>query len=117
MSKLDDSVLSIDNDDNNDESYTGFCDYLNNDTNRKKNSIISNINMMGDEYLKEIDRKKRIENKQKEKYVNYILKHSDNYDRDGLFGYTLPDIINIHTEIRENKISTTKKLFNFLFNI
>lgn len=111
-------IISIDFDDDTKlDGYGEFCEFLEDDTHRKKNSIATHIESMGDNYLNEIDKKKNIEKVKKSKYVKYILKKTDRFPSDELYSYSLPDIIDIYNETKLNKNSTLKKIFNFLFNV
>ena len=51
--------------------------HLDEDTARKKNVAQSEIEEMGEKYLKEIDRKKKSKDLKSTKLIPYIVKHSD----------------------------------------
>jgi hypothetical protein len=70
------NILSVDSDDNN-INYKEFNKFLQEDTDRKKNKTVLEIEEMGDQLLKEIDRKKRNKEPIKIKLISYILSHDD----------------------------------------
>lgn len=114
---LDEKILSIESDDDN-ENYLQFDEFLTNDTNRKKNSFAKDIDLMGTQYLKEIDRNRNRQNIRKVKLIPYILKHSGNYyTEEELLSYSLNDIRIIYNDLKKENASTLSKFFKFLFNI
>jgi len=72
---LDKNILSIDSDDDND-NYEAFSEYLNEDTNRKKNHTALEIEQSGDLLLKEVERKNKNKKLKASKLIPYILKKS-----------------------------------------
>lgn len=113
---IDKKILSIDSDDDN-ENYDAFFNYLDDDTKRKKAHIANEFNQVGEKLLKEIERKKRLESEQKEKYIKYILKHSNSYDYEDLHSYELSDVKNIYDDIKTKRTPAIIKFFHFLFNL
>lgn len=108
-------IISIDSDDD-DDNYNEFISFLNEDTKRKTEKTISDIEILGNDFLSEIDKKRKIKNIKKEKYVSYILKHSNEYDRNELMSYEISDIVQIYTELKEKKQFKIKQFLKFLFN-
>lgn len=114
---FDEKILSIESDDDN-ENYHQFDEFLTNDTNRKKNSFAKDIDLMGKQYLIEIDRNKVKQKIKKNKLIPYILKHSENlYSEEELLSYSLDDIRIIYDDIKKENSSTLSNFFKFLFNI
>jgi hypothetical protein len=105
-------ILSIDSDDD-DSDYKSFNEFTTSHTKRQKNQFVNEIELNGDRYTKEIDRKKKEKNAVKLKPIKYILKHSKSYDKEELISYDLVDVLIIEKEIKESKNSVMKKLFNF----
>ncbi len=116
MSSKKDEILSIDHDDDN-LNYDAFSLYLDDDTKRKKNKVIFEINNDGKQLLDEIDRKNKKRELNKIKLIPYILKHSNKmYNIDELKRYDLTDVQCIYDEIKTNRKSQIIKFFKFLFN-
>lgn len=113
----DKNILSIDSDDDDNKDLLAFTEYLEEDTKRKKESTASFINQMGDKFLKEINQKKNLENKQKIKCIKYILKHTYKYDDEELELYSLKDLQDIYKEVKIQNQSVIIKFFRFIFNI
>lgn len=113
----DKNILSIDFDDDN-ENYKAFSEYLEEDTKRKKNRASREIVEMGDVFLKEIDRKKKLQKEKISKLIPYIIKHCEGkYDEDELNTYSYDDVLTIYNEIVVQKRPVIIKIFRFLFNI
>jgi len=118
---IDKKILSIDYDDDDDKDYQAFDEYLQEDTLRKKNGVISEIEQMGSQYLKEIDKKKKQKELKKTKLIPYIIKYSkgkyDNDYLDELNSYSFEDIQDIYNQVKTENRSIIAKIFHFLFNI
>ncbi len=113
---LNDKILSIDNDDDN-RDYESFNNYLEEDTNRKKNKAAIDIEQMGNQFLKEIEIKnKRKEFKKKTVLIPYIIKNST-YGIDELNSYSFEDVQGIYDEIKKENRPTLLKFIHFIFNI
>jgi hypothetical protein len=118
MSKKDKNILSVDSDDDKDMSYLSLSQYLEDDTERKKNRFAREFQEMGDDYLKEIERKKREKKRKQSKLIPYIIKHrKDLYDEEELFSYSYEDILEIYNEIRTEKRSWIIKLFQLFSSV
>lgn len=113
---LDKKILSIDFDDD-DKNYLAFSEYLEKDTKRKMNQSASDIEKMGKQYLKEIERKKKNQDLIKTKLIPYILKHCNKYDKEELNSYSFEDIQSIYDELKIQNQSAIIKFFRFIFNI
>jgi hypothetical protein len=114
---IDEKILSIDADDDN-KDYEAFDEFLQEHTNRNKNKIASEIELMGGQYLKEIERKKKKEKLRIKKLIPYILKHGDDkYDKEELISYTYKDVEDIYNQIKKERNPFITKFFHFLFNI
>jgi hypothetical protein len=114
---LDKNILSINSDDDN-ENYEAFSEYLENDTKRKKNKTVSEIEEMGEIFLKEIDRKNKNNTIKSNKLIPYILKYCDGkYDEEELKSYSFKDVKDIYCEIKIRRKPVIIKFFHFLFNL
>ncbi len=114
---LDKNILSIDSDDDND-NYEAFSEYLNEDTNRKKNHTALEIEQSGDLLLKEVERKNKNKKLKASKLIPYILKNCDGkYDEDELNSYSFEDIQDIYNETKIRKRPAIVKFFHFIFNL
>jgi len=116
MTDIDKKILSIDFDDDN-ENYEAFYEYLENDAERKKNNIASEIDKFGEEFLAEIESKKYRQKIKRDEYIKYILKHEKHiYSKDELESYSYEDVFDIYQKVKNKKTSFFVKLFNFIFN-
>ena len=113
---IDNNLLSIDSDDDN-EDYKAFDEYLTDDTNRKKKKALSEIEEMGNQYLKEIDRKKKDRELKQIKLIPYILRYCKTYSKEELLSYSFEDVKQIYNEIKVKNRPAIVKFFYFLFNI
>lgn len=114
---VDDNILSIDADDE-DISYLSLAKHLEDDSERKKNQIFHEFEIMGDKYLKEIERKKKTQQSRIKKLIPYILKYrGDIHDNEELLSYSFEDVQDIYNEIRIEKKPAIIKFFHFIFNI
>jgi len=112
---IDKKILSIDSDDDN-ENYEEFKKFFEDDINRNKNVLLSEIKEMGGQLLDEIDRKRKNNELKKSKLIPFILKHSS-YNKDELSSYSLEDVQEIHNEIKKERQSIIIKFFHFMFNL
>lgn len=109
-------ILSIDFDDDN-KNYGAFSEFLKDDTKRKKEKFAEHLETSGDNILKEIDRKKKKQKIQKEKYIEYILKKDNkSYTLEELQDYDFDEVRKIYSETKEKNQPFFRKLFKFLFN-
>lgn len=109
--------LSIDNDDNN-ENYDAFNQFLTHHTERNKQKVLSEIEMFGDSYLEEIEWKKRKNNEKKNKLIPYIIKHCDGkYNSKTLIEYSYEDVLIIYNEYKKKNRNFISKFFYFIFNL
>ena len=109
------NILSIDHDDD-DENLEGFNEFLNTDTQRKKSGFVSHIEESGNNYLGEIERKKRNDDLRKKKYIPYILKHT-NHTEEQLSNYTHNDILEMYNTHKHENRSFITKILQFIFNL
>lgn len=107
--------LSIEYDDDN-KDYFALNQFLEEDTNRRKNKLVFDIEENGERYLKEIDRKKKVKHQAKTKYIPYILKHSL-YDEEELLSYSFEDVMDIYKEIKYKNRPWIIKFFDSLFGV
>jgi len=116
MKKYSHNNISIDSDDDN-ENYELFDSFLQENTESIKKSLISDIEENGNYYLKEIEKRKIHENKEKNILINKIMKYRTNkYDENELYQLSLNDVRNIYDEMRKNNRSFFSKFFYFIFN-
>jgi len=111
---LDDNILSIDCDDDN-ENYGSFNEFLEESTRRKKNSLVNEIELMGNQYLTEIETKKKQKNVKKNKLIPYIINNSQ-HTFEELTTYSFEDVQNIYDEIKRKKRPAIIKFLHFIFN-
>jgi hypothetical protein len=115
---IDRKKFKIEPDEDDNVSVLSLAKHLEEDAERKKNKVALEFQEMGDNYLKEIDRKKKTESLKQRKLIPYILKHrGDYYDESELMSYSFKDIQDIYDEIKKKNKSAITKFFNFLFNI
>jgi len=112
----DEEILSIDADDDLID-YVSTNKFLKEDTERKKNQVVFEIEEFGDKLLQEIERKRKNKEKKKNKLIPYIVKNSKEfYEIDELRSYSFEDVLKIYNDVKaENSI--IKKIFHFIFNI
>lgn len=109
-------LLSIDSDDD-DKDYEAFSEFLEDDTKRKKNQTVIEINEIAESLLKEIDRKNKNKTIKSNKLISYILKHCNGkYEEEVLKSYSFEDVRDIYNEIKTQRRSTISKFFHFIFN-
>ena len=109
--------LSIDGDDDN-EDYVAFTEFLTEHTKRNKRKALSEIEMFGDAYLKEIEWKKKQDDEKKNKLVSYIIKHCQGkYDTKTLMEYSYEDVLEIYNEYKKKNRTLLSKIFHFVFNL
>jgi hypothetical protein len=117
MTQKDKNILSIDADDDG-MSYLSLTQHLEEDTERKKNRFAKEFQEFGDNYLKEIERKKREKKRKQSKLIPYIIKHrKDIYDEEELFSYSYEDVLEIYNEIKTEKRSWVIKLFQLFSSV
>ena len=108
-------------DEDNDMSVLAYHKYLEDDAERNKKKTASEFEELGNQFLKEIDKKKKRKKLTQSKIIPYILKHAgDIYEEDELKSYSLEDVLDIYDEVRETKKqkrSGITNFFHFLFNI
>lgn len=110
--------FAIEPDEDDGESALSLSKHLDEETARKKNSALHEIEEMGEKYLKEIDRKKKAKNLKSKKLIPYILKHyGDRHDEEELLSYSYEDVLDIYKDIKVLKRPAIIKFFHFLFNL
>lgn len=110
-------ILSIEHDDDN-KNYEVFNDFLLNHTKTKKKVLLKEIEMFGDDYLNEIEWKKKKENEKKNKLIPYIIKNSiNNYNAQTLSKYSYQDVLDIYNEEKKQNQTLFTKIINFIFNL
>jgi hypothetical protein len=111
------NILSIDSDDDND-NYEAFSQYLNEDTKRKQARIAKEFDQLGNQLLKEIEKKNKHKKVLASKLIPYILKNcKGKYDSEELNSYSFEDVQNIYNEIKIQKRPAIIKFFHFIFNL
>jgi hypothetical protein len=115
---FDDKILNIEFEDD-DGEYEEFQNYINNYNERSKNQIAKEVNLIGDQMLRELEAKKKIEHNKKMELIPYILsKSKDGYTEEQLLSYSITDIRLMYNEIkiqRKNR-SFFNKIIEFIFN-
>lgn len=111
---IDRKKFKIEPDEDDNMSVLSLAKHLEDQTERNKNQIAREFEELGDDYLKEIDRKKLRKKVRQTKLIPYILKHrGDLYDKEELLSYSFEDIQEIYDEIKTEKKSWIIKLFQF----
>jgi len=109
---IDREKFKIEPDEDDGMSVLSLAQHLEEDAERKKNMFAKEFQELGDEYLGEIDRKKRRKKVKQTKLIPYILKHrKELYTEKELLSYSYEDIKEIYDEIKEEKRSWLVKLF------
>ena len=80
------------------------------------NNIASDINISGDEYVKDIEKKKKRNGETKKTYSQYILKYSKNYDKEELDSFQLSEVTEIYEKIKAERKPFALKLIKFLID-
>lgn len=111
--KISNKELSIDHDDDY-YNYDEFSQFLEDHTKRQKNKSASHIIEKGEDFLAEIDHKKKIKQQEKKPLIKYILKKSNKYSEKYLLDLDYNDVKDIYNEIKYKNRSFFKKLFEFL---
>ncbi len=79
-----------------------------------KDHIAKTIIENGESFLNEIDRRNKLREIEKEKYIKKILKsHKDKYSFEELKLYSLKDVRDIFEIVNEENKSFIKKIFKF----
>ena len=108
------SILSIDYDDDQ-KGYDDFNQFLNKHTERQKRKTASEIIEMGEQFLSEIDHKKKIKEEEKRPLVKYIIKKSNKYSERYLLDLDFNDVKDIYDELKYENRSLLKRVMEFLF--
>jgi len=115
---IDREEFKIEPDEDDGMSALALNTHLEEDTKRKQNVMKSEIEVMGERYLKEIDRKKGRKTQESTKLIPYILKHSNwKYDEEELLSYTYEDVLDIYNEIKVRRRPAIVKFIHFVFNL
>lgn len=110
---LNKKILSIDNDDDQKE-YNYFKDYLEKDTNRKKNTTAKLIHDMGDHFLDEIMKKKEEHEIEKKILSEYIVNKSKSYlCFDKLMTYDIWEIRRIYDQVKYENRNILLKIIEY----
>ena len=91
----------IDFGDDDGKDYNLVCEELSEVTNHQKNQFASEISVIGETLLEDIQWRKNQKNKEKLKYVKYIVKKTDRYHEDDLILYELDYIIEIYKKTKK----------------
>ena len=96
------------------ESITKYLEISNIVAEHNKDHIAKVIIESADSLLKEIDKKNKLREIEKEKYIKKILKsHKDKYTFEELKSYSLKDVRDIYVIVDEENKSFIKKIFKF----
>ena len=112
---LDKKILSVDADDDDGVDIKSFTIFSEDNTKRNKNVVANQIIEIGENLLTEIEEKNRRKEREKRKYIRYILRHSKTHIKSQLISYSLEDVKNIRDEIREKR--PLRKAFRFIFDL
>jgi len=105
----------IDEDD--DISYPEFSKHLKMHTERTKQKHVTEILIMGNDFIDEIEKKKTRENIEKKRLIKYIQKKDKKkFSFDELYNYSLEDVRVIYNEAKLKK-SKTITIINTLLGL
>jgi len=100
------------------KDYLSTSKHLKEDSERKKNLFVNEIEELGDVFVDEIERKRKRKKMVQKKLIPYILKHqSDMYNEKQLLSYSFEDVQDIYNEIKTERKSPIIKFIHFIFNI
>ena len=115
---IDREEFSIEPDEDDGMSAMALNQHLEEETKRKQNAMLSEIEEMGERYLKEIDRKKKSNSLKSAKLIPYIIKHSDGkFDEEELLSYSYDDVEDIYNDIKVQRRPGIVKFIRFVFNL
>ena len=98
--------------------YDALRKYLNDDSQRKKKQLSNEFEEIGEQFLIEIDRKRKLKNSKQHKLIPYILKYGKNkFNQEELLSYSYEDVKNIYDELKKENKSLIVKFIQFIFNI
>lgn len=96
------------------DNITKYLEVSNIVAEHNKEHIAKLIKDNGDILLYEIDKKKKLREIEKEKYIKKILvSHKDKYTKEELQSYNLTDVREIYNIINDEKKNFIKKIFKF----
>ena len=100
---LDKKILSVDADDDDGVDIKSFTIFSEENTKRNKNVVANQIIEIGEDLLAEVEEKNRRKEREKKKYVRYILRHSKTHIKSQLISYSLEDVKDIYEFINKSK--------------
>jgi RNA:NAD 2'-phosphotransferase (TPT1/KptA family) len=112
---LDKKILSVDADDDDGVDIKSFTLFVQENTNRNKNSIANQFTELGEDLLGEIEEKKQRKETEKQKLIPYILRHDKKYSQRQLNSYSFEDVKEIRDELKNKNIF--RRIFHFIFNL
>jgi hypothetical protein len=112
--EVDKKILSIDSDDEG-VDIKSFTIFMEDNTKRNKNKSANDFMEIGEDLLAEVEAKKTRKEKEKKKYIRYILRHSKIHIKSQLTSYSLEDVKDIYDEIRSKR--PLRKAVHFIFNL
>ena len=114
--KFSKEILSIDFEDDDKVGYAPFNQFLENHTNRIRNTEADAITAMGESLLMEIDHKNSVKDVTKNEQIDYIVNKTSKYSREYLLELDYNDVIDIFNEVKAENKSFFTKLLEF-FNL
>jgi putative lipase involved disintegration of autophagic bodies len=113
---IDKKILSIDADDDDGVDIRSFTKFVQQNTDRTKNSTANQFNELGEDLLAEIEEKKTRKEFQKQKLISYVLKHNKGiYSERLLKAYSYEDVKDIYDELKNKNV--LRRVFHFVFNL
>lgn len=98
--------------------YVTLNKHLEDDTNRKKKQTLLEFEEMGEQYLNEIDKKRKFKEINQKKLIPYIMKHSSGvYSEEELLSYSPNDVQEIYDNLKKEKRPFFIKIFHFIFGL
>ena len=116
---LDRKIISIDaDDDEGNVDIRSFTKFVEEDTLRNKNKFAKEFDELGEEFLTEVEEKKKRKEVLKDKHIKYIMKHHDGsvHSEKQLKSYSYEDVLNIYNELK-TRGTFLQRVFRFIFNL
>jgi hypothetical protein len=113
---IDPKIISVDADDDDGVDIKSFTIFMQENTNRNKNSTANQFAELGEDLLIEIDEKKQRKELKKQKLIRYILKKDKGiYTERQLKSYSYEDVRDIYMELKDSNLF--RRIFHFIFNL
>jgi hypothetical protein len=85
------------------------------DLKKNRDSFLNQIETEGENLLKNIEKKRKQKNLKKKPLIDYIIKHSNNYDVDNLYEFDYNDVMDIYNDVKYYNRPWWIKMFELFF--